>query len=166
MSAAPREHWTSGTGFVLAAVGSAVGLGNMWRFSYLTAEQGGAAFVLLYLVFTALVGLPVLLAELSIGRGSQRSPVQALAHYGGSAWKPLGLVFVTSGFLILSYYGVIAGWALRYGSEALWSGFPSDPGAYFGEVSHGVLPFLALMLLTVALLYAWPDLALHIPFKL
>jgi NSS family neurotransmitter:Na+ symporter len=152
MSAAPREHWTSGTGFVMAAVGSAVGLGNMWRFSYLTAEKGGAAFVLLYLVFTALVGLPVLLAELTIGRGSQRSPVQALAHYGGGAWKPLGLVFVASGFLILSYYGVIAGWALRYAVDAMVSGFPTDPAAYFGEVSQGWDAFgyhLVFMLLTI-----------------
>jgi NSS family neurotransmitter:Na+ symporter len=137
MSTTPREQWTGRRGFVLAAIGSAVGLGNMWRFSYLTAENGGAAFVLLYLVFTALVGLPVMLAELSIGRGSQRSPIQALAHYGGRAWKPLGGVFVASGFLILSYYGVIAGWAVRYAGDALLYGFPADPGSYFGEVSEG-----------------------------
>lgn len=137
MSAASREQWTGRRGFVLAAIGSAVGLGNMWRFSYLTAEKGGAAFVLLYLLFTALVGLPVMLAELTIGRGAQRSPIQALAHYGGSAWKPLGGVFVASGFLILSYYGVIAGWTVRYAGDALLSGFPTDPGAYFAEVSEG-----------------------------
>ena len=65
MATAPREHWSSRTGFVLAAVGSAVGLGNMWRFSYLTAENGGAAFVVLYLGFTLIVGLPVMLAELT-----------------------------------------------------------------------------------------------------
>ena len=101
--AAAREHWSSRKGFVLAAVGSAVGLGNMWRFSYLAAENGGAAFVLLYLGITLVVGLPVLLAELSIGRGAQRSPIAALEHFGGPAWKPLGLVFVVAGFLILSY---------------------------------------------------------------
>ena len=72
-----REQWTSQLGFVFAAVGSAVGLGNMWRFSYLTAEKGGAAFVGLYVLFTLLVGLPVMLAELTIGRGAQRSPIQA-----------------------------------------------------------------------------------------
>jgi len=137
MSNAPREQWTSRSGFVLAAVGSAVGLGNMWRFSYLTAENGGAAFVVLYLIFTAVVGLPVMLAELTIGRGAQRSPVQALAHYGGAAWKPLGAVFVAAGFLILSYYSVIAGWAIRYAGDALVAGFPADPGAYFRDVSEG-----------------------------
>ena len=75
MARSAREQWSSRHGFILAAVGSAVGLGNMWRFSYLTAEHGGAAFVLLYLGFTLLIGLPVLLAELTLGRGSQRSPV-------------------------------------------------------------------------------------------
>ena len=137
MAGIPREQWTSRHGFVLAAIGSAVGLGNMWRFSYLAAENGGAAFVILYLVTTLVVGLPVLLAELVLGRGSQKSPIQALTHYGGRAWKPLGLVFVTAGFLILSYYAVIAGWALRYGLAAIASGFDPDAAERFGEVASG-----------------------------
>jgi NSS family neurotransmitter:Na+ symporter len=137
MASQPREQWSSNLGFVLAAVGSAVGLGNMWRFSYLTAENGGAAFVILYLAVTLLVGLPVLLAELVMGRGSQKSPVQALAHYGGRAWKPLGFVFVLAGFLILSYYSVIAGWTVRYALSALFAGFQADAAAQFGEVAAG-----------------------------
>jgi NSS family neurotransmitter:Na+ symporter len=137
MAGGPREQWTSRHGFVLAAIGSAVGLGNMWRFSYLAAENGGAAFVILYLLTTLVVGLPVLLAELVLGRGSQKSPIPALVHYGGRAWKPLGLVFVTAGFLILSYYAVIAGWALRYGLAAIASGFDPDAAARFGEVASG-----------------------------
>jgi len=124
-------------GFLLAAVGSAVGLGNMWRFSYLTAEKGGAAFVALYLVFTLAVGLPIMLAELTIGRGAQRGPVAALAHYGGAAWRWLGIVFVVAGFVILSYYGVIGGWTLRYAVEALLIGFPADPGAHFEALATG-----------------------------
>ena len=137
MATAAREHWSSRTGFVLAAVGSAVGLGNMWRFSYLAAENGGAAFVLFYLVITLCVGIPVLLAELVIGRGSQQSPVRALAHYGGAAWRPLGMVFVAAGFLILSYYGVIAGWTVRYALVALFQGFPADVADRFGEIATG-----------------------------
>jgi NSS family neurotransmitter:Na+ symporter len=137
MAGDPREQWTSRHGFVLAAIGSAVGLGNMWRFSYLAAENGGAAFVILYLLATLVVGLPVLLAELVLGRGSQKSPIQALAHYGGRAWKPLGLVFVGAGFLILSYYAVIAGWALRYGLAAIASGFDPNAAERFGEVAAG-----------------------------
>ncbi len=137
MAPAAREQWSSRRGFVLAAVGSAVGLGNMWRFSYLAAENGGAAFVLLYLGVTLCVGVPVLLAELVIGRGSQQSPIRALAHYGGSAWRPLGAVFVAAGFLILSYYGVIAGWTVRYALVALFQGFPADVADRFGEVATG-----------------------------
>jgi len=135
--AAPREHWSSRSGFVLAAVGSAVGLGNMWRFSYLTAENGGAAFVLLYLAITLVVGLPVLLAELAVGRGAQMSPIRALEHFGGAAWKPLGLVFVAAGLLILSYYSVIAGWTLRYGGIALLSGFAPGAADRFGDIASG-----------------------------
>jgi len=124
-------------GFVAAAIGSAVGLGNMWRFSYLTAENGGAAFVVLYLAITALVGLPVLLAEVVLGRGSQQSPVRALAHYGGNAWRPLGFVFVTAGFLILAYYGVIAGWTLRYTAIAVFAGFDADIADQFAGIAQG-----------------------------
>ncbi|MBW2267784.1 MAG: sodium-dependent transporter [Deltaproteobacteria bacterium] len=137
MANAPREQWSSRTGFVLAAVGSAVGLGNMWRFSYLTAEYGGAAFLVLYLGVTLMVGLPVMLAELTLGRGSQRSPVRALQHYGGAAWGPLGAVFVAAGFVILSYYSVIAGWTVRYALGALFSGFGGDTVARFNDVSVG-----------------------------
>jgi NSS family neurotransmitter:Na+ symporter len=152
--AAPREHWASRLGFVLAAVGSAVGLGNMWRFSYLTAENGGAAFVLLYMAFTLGIGLPVMLAEFAIGRGSGRSPIGALAHYGGARWTPLGWLFVAAGFLILSYYGVIAGWTFRYAVVGIVSGFPADPGAFFGEVESGwdaVGWHAAFMVVTIAI---------------
>ena len=137
MAEAAREHWSSRTGFLLAAIGSAVGLGNMWRFSYLTAEHGGAAFVVLYLAITALVGLPLLLAELQLGRGSQRSPIRALVHFGGEAWKPLGIVFVAAGFLILSYYSVIAGWTVRYAVTALATGFHGNIADDFGAIAQG-----------------------------
>ena len=137
MAGVPREQWTTKRGFILAAIGSAVGLGNMWRFSYLAAENGGAAFVIFYLGATLVVGLPVLLAELVLGRGSQKSPIQALAHYGGRRWKPLGLIFVATGLLILSYYAVIAGWAVRYGLTAIISGFDPNAAEHFAEVASG-----------------------------
>jgi len=155
-SPAPREQWASRLGFLLAAVGSAVGLGNMWRFSYLAAEHGGAAFVVLYVAFTLIVGLPVLLAEFALGRGARRSPIGAMAHFGGRAWAPLGWLFVASGFLILSYYSVIAGWTLRYAGTALLFGMPPDPGAYFERVASGPaaigwhLAFMALTAVVVA----------------
>jgi len=156
MADASREQWQSRRGFVLAAIGSAVGLGNMWRFSYLTAENGGAAFVALYLFFTLLIGMPVMLAELSLGRGARGGPVVALAHFGGSSWRSLGVVFVAAGFLILSYYGVIGGWTIRYAVEAAAIGFPADPGAHFGALASGAdslamqLVFMALTILIVS----------------
>jgi len=155
-SPVPREQWASRLGFLLAAVGSAVGLGNMWRFSYLAAEHGGAAFVVLYVAFTLIVGLPVLLAEFALGRGARRSPIGAMAHFGGRAWSPLGWLFVASGFLILSYYSVIAGWTLRYAGRALVFGMPPDAGAYFERVASGPaaigwhLAFMALTAVVVA----------------
>jgi len=133
-----REYWGSRFGFIMAAVGSAVGLGNMWRFPYYTAENGGAAFVILYLVMTVLVGVPIMLAEMTAGRGSQKSPIEAMRHYGGTAWKPLGYLFVTAGFVILAYYSVIAGWTLRYALTALFGGFEGDTAEFFGRVSAGL----------------------------
>lgn len=137
MAAAAREQWRSEWGFLLAAVGSAVGLGNMWRFSYLTAEKGGAGFVGLYLFFTLLIGLPVMLAEMTIGRGARKGPVEALGHFGGPRWRVLGGVFVAAGFLILSYYGVIGGWTIRYAIESLTIGIRADPASHFAEVASG-----------------------------
>lgn len=137
MSGVAREQWRSEWGFVLAAIGSAVGLGNMWRFSYLTAEKGGAGFVGLYLLFTLLIGLPVMLAEMAIGRGARKGPIEALAHFGGPGWRVLGGVFVAAGFLILSYYGVIGGWTIRYAVESATIGFARDPAAHFSGVASG-----------------------------
>lgn len=132
-----REMWGTRWGFVLAAVGSAVGLGNMWRFSYVAAEGGGAAFVFLYILMVFSVGVPIMLCEMTIGRKTHLSPVGALRKIGGSAWVPLGILFVVTGFLILSYYSVIAGWTIRYALEGITTGFPADPGAHFDSISTG-----------------------------
>lgn len=112
--AAPaRELWGTRWGFVMAAVGSAVGLGNMWRFPYVTSEWGGAAFVVLYIFFVLLVGIPLMLAELTIGRRTHLSPIAAFRKAGSRAWVPVGFLFVLIGIFILSFYSVIAGWTLR-----------------------------------------------------
>jgi neurotransmitter:Na+ symporter, NSS family len=151
-----RELWGSRIGFLLAAVGSAVGLGNMWRFSYATAEHGGAAFVLFYIALTFLIGIPVMIAEFGLGRSTRRSPIGALRAAGGAAWIPLGFLFVSAGFLILAYYSVIAGWVTRYAVEALTSPFPPDAGEYFDAVSSGIAPvlyhlaFMAIVVFIVA----------------
>ncbi|HEX2165830.1 MAG TPA: sodium-dependent transporter [Longimicrobiales bacterium] len=153
---AGRELWGSRFGFLMAAVGSAVGLGNMWRFPYSTAEHGGAAFVLLYIIITFVVGVPIMIAEFGLGRSTRRSPIGALRRAGGAGWAPAGYLFVAAGFLILAYYSVIAGWVSRYAIEAILTPWPADAGAYFEEVSGSGLAvvyhlaFMAVTLLIVA----------------
>ena len=112
----PRGQWASRLGFVLAAGGSAVGLGNIWRFPYATGQNGGALFVLVYLGCVLVIGLPILIAEIVIGRHAHRAPVGAFTHIKGedSAWRIIGWMSVVSGFIILSYYSVVAGWTLNY----------------------------------------------------
>jgi neurotransmitter:Na+ symporter, NSS family len=149
-----REVWNTRVGFVLAAVGSAVGLGNMWRFPYYTAEHGGAAFVALYIFLTFVIGIPLLLGEFTIGRRTSLSPIGALRKVGGRGWTPVGYMFVLAGFLILAYYSVIAGWVTRYAVGIIFTGFPDDPGAHFNQISSGVdaIGFhLFFMTLTVAI---------------
>lgn len=154
MEAPGREGWGTKLGFILAAVGSAVGLGNMWRFPYATAENGGAAFVILYVGMVFLVGVPVMMAEFAIGRRTRLSPIGALRRVGGSNWAPLGYMYVLTGCLILAYYSVIAGWTLRYTLEALISGFASEPSQYFADSTVGmgaVMYHIVFMAVTISI---------------
>lgn len=132
-----RELFGSRLGFVLAAVGSAVGLGNMWRFPYMTASNGGAAFVVLYVGMTLLVGVPVMLAEFAVGRRTRASPVPALRRVGGRGWGPVGGVLILTSALILAYLSVVAGWTLEYAARAALQGFGTDPAGRFAEVASG-----------------------------
>ncbi|MCL1485260.1 MAG: sodium-dependent transporter [Marinobacter sp.] len=118
-SNAKRGLWSSRFAFILAATGSAVGLGNIWKFPYITGENGGGAFVLVYLLCIAAIGLPIMMAEVLIGRRGGRSPVNSLKAIAGHdrlnpAWRMVGAVGVIAGFLILSFYSVIGGWAVSY----------------------------------------------------
>ncbi len=129
-----RGQWSSKIGFIFAAAGSAIGLGNIWRFPYVVGENGGAAFVLLYIFFVIVIGLPYMFAELALGRSSQRNPVGAIgAIKPGSAWKWAGYLGVLTGVGILSFYGVIAGWTVGYifkmaaGNPGGFSEYISDP---------------------------------------
>ena len=112
-------QWSSRWVFILAATGSAVGLGNIWRFPYMAGESGGGAFVLLYIICVLLLGIPIMMAEILLGRRGRKSPVntmRVLAEEEGFSrhWQLLGLMGMIAGFLILSYYSVIAGWTLAY----------------------------------------------------
>lgn len=129
-----RGEWSSKIGFILAASGSAIGLGNIWRFPYITGKNGGAAFVLIYLVIVVIIGLPYMLGELALGRAAQRNPVGAIeAIRPKSAWKGVGYLGVLTGLGILSFYSVIAGWTVGYifkmlsGNTGNFAGFISDP---------------------------------------
>lgn len=111
-----REHWSSHLGFILAAAGSAVGLGTLWQVPYVTGENGGGVFVLVYFLCTFLIGVPVFIAELILGRRAQRGAVGTFIVLAEdkAIWKAAGWLGVISSFLILSYYTVIAGWGLNY----------------------------------------------------
>ena len=135
---AGREMWTSRFGFIMAAVGSAVGLGNMWRFAYIASEHGGAAAVLLYVVLTFAVGVPVMIAEFALGRSAKLSPIGALRKELGRSWAPFGFLFILAGALILAYYGVIAGWVLRYALDTILSPWPADTAGYFSGIASGI----------------------------
>lgn len=137
-SSVVRETWQSRLGFVLAAVGSAVGLGNVWRFPFQTGQEGGAAFLAVYLVFILLVGLPAMLVELTVGRRSKRNAVGALGQIGGRAWRYVGGLFLVVGFVILSYYSVVSGWVLRYFLGSFTGDYLVGPEAYFESVSTGL----------------------------
>ncbi|MBB3230802.1 sodium-dependent transporter [Halomonas stenophila] len=111
--------WTHKGTFLLAAVGSAVGLGNLWRFPYLTGENGGGAFILIYALTIFAVGIPILIAEIMLGRNSRRSPIMGMrfltrTHKTSRGWETIGWLGAASAFIILSFYSVIAGWALHY----------------------------------------------------
>ncbi len=115
----PRTQWLGRWGFVLAATGSAVGLGNIWKFPYITGEFGGGAFVLVYLACILAVGVPVMMTEIALGRRGRGSPIDAIRRVvgesgRGSAWSLLGWMAMLCGFLILSFYVVVAGWSFAY----------------------------------------------------
>ena len=111
--------WASRWIFILAATGSAVGLGNIWKFPYITGEYGGGAFVLVYLICIAFVGIPIMIAEVYVGRRARQSPINALetvAEESGSSksWGLIGLMGMLAGVFIFSFYSVVAGWVLQY----------------------------------------------------
>jgi NSS family neurotransmitter:Na+ symporter len=130
---AQHAIWGRRGTFVLAATGSAVGLGNIWKFPYIAGENGGGAFVLMYLLCICLIGLPVMVAEVLLGRRGRASPIlamQKVTRESGSApgWNVIGVFGVLAGFLILSYYSVIAGWTLEYVTTAAQGGFAGLDG--------------------------------------
>ncbi|MBB3230656.1 sodium-dependent transporter [Halomonas stenophila] len=147
-----HAHWSSRLAFILAATGSAVGLGNIWKFPYMVGESGGAAFVLIYLLCIGLIGLPILVAEWLIGRRGQNNPANAMADLAKGAGRPrawmlVGISGILGAFLILSFYSVIGGWSLYYTLNSV-------TGAFSGQDADGIGALFNAMLASPGLLLA------------
>ena len=111
--------WSSRLTFILAVTGSAIGLGNIWKFPYVAGANGGGAFVLVYLICILVIGFPIMVSEILLGRKGRRNPITSMQllgkeETGSQSWKIVGFIGLFAGFLILSYYSVIAGWTLHY----------------------------------------------------
>ena len=135
-----REQWSSKLGFVLASVGSAVGLGNLWGFAYSSSQGGGAAFVILYLIVVLVVCLPIFVAEFALGRNTKSSAFIAPIKAAGTNWAPLGWLFIITPLIIASYYAVIMGWTADIFLHSLFVGLPNNPdegSELFGLISNG-----------------------------
>ena len=146
-------QWSNRLVFILAATGSAVGLGNIWKFPYITGENGGGTFVLVYLFCIAVIGIPIMMAEIMLGRRGHQSPINTMAALAkeegrSNGWVALGWLGVVAGFLILSYYSVIAGWAMSYI-------FRTASGAFLGVTADGVNSIFGNLVSDPEKLLAW-----------
>jgi len=155
-----REQWTSKLGFILSAAGSAIGLGAIWKFPYMTGMSGGGAFFMIFLIFTIFVGFPILLAEFIIGRGSQKDAISAYSFYApGTQWHIIGIIGMITSFILLSFYSAIGGWILFYMvktvSGALSGLSDSEYGAvfdhYIADPQIAVISQFIFMLITIVI---------------
>ena len=151
-----RANFGSKLGVILASAGSAVGLGNIWRFPFETGNHGGAAFILIYLVCVLILGIPIMIAEFLIGRRSRANTAGAYQKLApGTHWRWVGRMGVLAGFLILGYYSVVAGWTLEFIGEAATNSFAGKSAAEFiasfnGFVSNPWRPVIWLVVFLLA----------------
>ncbi|MEJ2129079.1 MAG: sodium-dependent transporter [Woeseiaceae bacterium] len=134
-------HWSSRMAFILAVTGSAVGLGNIWRFPYIVGENGGGAFVLVYLACVVVIGMPVMMSEILMGRRGRRNPIKTMEMLGAEEgksgnWKVVGAMGVIAGVVILSFYSVIGGWTLAYVFKSASGAFTDATAAQVGAISN------------------------------
>lgn len=165
-AAAKRGLWSSRLAFILAATGSAVGLGNIWKFPYITGENGGGAFVLVYLLCIAIIGIPIMMAEVFIGRSGRHNPIASMRlvserNLASPMWRISAVVGVIAAFVILSFYSVIGGWAASYVGHAAMGDFTGQDADVVGKIFGDLLAspsklllwhsvFMALVILVVA----------------
>lgn len=132
-----REQWSSNFGFLMAAAGSAVGLGNLWKFPYIVGMNGGGIFLLIYIILLVLLGTPMLMAEMSIGRYTRLNAIGACKKLN-KKWGFVGAAGIIGAFTILCYYGVIGGWVLKYLCKYIISPSVESPDQYFNNFSSSV----------------------------
>lgn len=143
--AAKREHFASSITAMSALAGSAIGLGNIWRFPYITGQNGGAAFILIYLFCVLFLAVPIMLCETVIGRNAGANTFRSLEKLApGTAWKWLGLLTVLTPLIILSYYSVVGGWSIHYFAKSLISGFSAENADLFASFNSSIwMPLLS-----------------------
>ena len=125
-----RDSFGSRMGVIMAAAGSAIGLGNIWRFPYILGENGGGAFLIVYLIIVFAIGIPVMMSELVIGRRSQRNPVGAFKTLAPhKPWYMVGMMGIVAAFMILAFYTAVAGWTLEYIYQILIGGIKGKTSA-------------------------------------
>lgn len=154
-----RDAWGSKIGFIFAAIGSAIGLGSIVRFPFITAENGGAAFVLIYAGIMLLVGVPMMMSEFALGRRAQRNPVgvfKVLRDKDNTKWRIAGFWYLFVTLVIMVWYTPLVGWVLRYIFASITGSYFGDPVAYFAEIQEGpdALLWTFLVLALVALVVA------------
>ena len=152
-----RERLSSRLGFILLSAGCAIGLGNVWRFPYITGRYGGAAFVLIYLIFLLLIGLPVMTMEFAIGRAGRKNIAGALRTLEpkGTKWHVIGPAAVAGNYILLMFYSVLTGWLIYYFVSFLTGGISSsfttaDVASFFGALTAD--PLLQIVYMAIALL--------------
>ncbi len=152
-----RETLSNRLGFILLSAGCAIGLGNIWRFPYITGQYGGGLFVLIYIVFLVILGLPIMTAEFAVGRGSQRSVARAFHELQGTRqkWSLYGYIAMAGNYFLMMFYTTVGGWIMNYTFKALRGQFatksPDELGALFGSVLENPWELIFWMVLVSAL---------------
>lgn len=162
-----REHFSSRLGFILISAGCAIGLGNVWRFPYITGKYGGAAFVLIYLVFLVILGLPIMVMEFSVGRASQKSAARSfhVLEPEGTKWHIAGYLAMAGNYLLMMFYTTVGGWMLFYVYKMLRGEFvgatPEAVGSIFNDMLGDPGAMTLWMLITVLLCFGICSLGLQ-----
>jgi NSS family neurotransmitter:Na+ symporter len=154
-----RGSFSSKFGFIAAAAGSAIGLGNIWQFPYVTGQNGGAAFLLIYVGWIVFIGLPIMIGEIAIGRRTRSNPYGAYKMLGGKSWALVGLFGILCGIMILSFYNVVSGWAFGYFVQVTFGNLLHQPnyssffGDYVQNFGDNLIYSLCFMALTAFIVY-------------